>query len=132
MSADTGGMGIGGDDGLAERMLVALCRGEVPGLAGSGQSEASHNVGRVLLRYARPIQALMRRIDGRGKTSAYAEAQIRRAGFGFGQDFPRGVAKPRPATRAAAVDAQKQEAPYPCASMAFRIKGCSAKSIFPM
>jgi N-acetylmuramic acid 6-phosphate etherase len=51
----------------------------------------------------------MRRIDGRGKTSAYAEAQIRRAGFGFGQQFSRSVAKPRPAPRAAAVDAQNQE-----------------------
>ncbi|MFZ0721397.1 MAG: hypothetical protein WAM99_11070, partial [Xanthobacteraceae bacterium] len=36
---------------------------------------------------------------------------MRRAGFGFGQDFPRGAAKPRPAPRAAAVHAQKQEAP---------------------
>ena len=90
---------------------MALCRGEMPGLAGSGESEASHNVGGVLLRYPRPIQALMRRIDGRGETSAYAEAQIRRAGFGFGQDSSRGVAKPRPAPRAAAVHAQKQQAP---------------------
>jgi hypothetical protein len=102
-------MGIGGHHGLAERMRVVLRRGEVARLAGSGQSEASHNVGRALLRYSRPIQALIRRIDGRGKTSAYAEAQIRRAGFGFGQDFSRSVAKPRPAPRAAAVDAQKQE-----------------------
>ena len=50
MRANTCGMGIGRNDGRAERMTVLLRSSQLSGLAGTGQREAGDNTGDVLLR----------------------------------------------------------------------------------
>jgi hypothetical protein len=109
MGTDTGRVRVGGDDGGVERMPIGLRRRQMRRLAGSGHGQAGHDSRQVIARQISLSQAQRCGLDGSGKALLAAEAQIRRAGYGFAEDFTGGCGQPRPTIGPAAVDPEKKD-----------------------
>ena len=109
MCANARSVRIGRDDGLVERVLLILSRGEVPWLAGAGQSEARYRSPQSRLRQFASIEALPNRFEHRRKARAETEAEICRSADSLAQDLPRQRTQTRPTMGSAAVYTQKQQ-----------------------
>ena len=79
MCPDACRLGIGDENRYAIGMLVPPRSLELAGFAGSRQRHAGHNPFEVARRQSRPIHALGRGLEDRGKALLHSKAKVGRA-----------------------------------------------------
>src|SRR5437660_1578719 len=111
MGADTGGLRVADDQGMAEREMPRARGGQFSRLGGAGEREAG--AGPCQGRLAQPGlgEALPGGIDHRCKGRVQPKAEIGRSGGPLAENMPGPVDEPRAAARTAAIDAEKQIGP---------------------
>src|SRR5437763_5763672 len=111
VGADTGGLRVADDQGMAEREMPRARGGQFSRLGGAGEREAGAGPCQGLLAQPGLGEALPGGIDHRCKGRVQPKAEIGRSGGPLAENMPGPVGEPRAAARTAAIDAKKQIGP---------------------